>query len=342
VPKKIVFCADGTWNQPKSPAIVSGQDTNVYKLYKSLAVTTTQTTTYDDGVGTDSLPVEHWLGGAFGEGLFQKIKDGYTAIAQNYAPGDAIYIFGFSRGAYTARSLAGMISLCGLPTRNNVQLPVDTAFQAYRHKDQRQALLASLASYQLFDAKIAMLGVWDTVGALGIPGALFGDSDFNYGFLDTTLHPDVQTAYHAVSIDERRRQFVPTLWTSAPSSGQTMEQVWFAGVHSDVGGGYAETGLSDVTLGWMLNKAIRNGIESLPDATAKYGTVDPGNSLGQIHESWSFFPWGFYQRRTVPPDAVLASSVGIRLAGHVGYRPPNLNYDPADQLAGVYSSTPVV
>ena len=206
MPKKIVFCADGTWNEPKSPAIVSGQDTNVYKLYKSLAVTATQTTSYDDGVGTDASPVEHWLGGAIGEGLFQKIKDGYQAISQSYQPGDAIYIFGFSRGAYTARSLAGMIAICGLPTQNNAQCPVDTVFQAYRNKDQRQSLLAGLASFQLFDAKITLLGVWDTVGALGIPGALFGDSDFNYGFLDTTLHPDVQAAFHAISIDERRRQ----------------------------------------------------------------------------------------------------------------------------------------
>jgi hypothetical protein len=152
----------------------------------------------------------------------------------------------------------------------------------------------------------------------------------------------VLAAYHAISIDERRRQFVPTLWTSAPAPGQIMEQTWFAGVHCDVGGGYAETGLSDITLGWMLNKAIQNGIEALPGAVATYGTIDPKNALGVIHESWSFIPWGFYKRRTVPPDAVLASSVGLRLAGSVGYKPPNLTYDPSGAFAEGYASQAVV
>src|SRR5690348_5886735 len=115
--KKIVFCADGTWNHPKSPAIVSDCDTNVYKLYKLLAVTATQVPFYDDGVGAGENLLQHLLGGAFGDGLFRKIKDGYTAIAHVYEAGDAIYIFGFSRGAYTARSLAGMITACGLPTK---------------------------------------------------------------------------------------------------------------------------------------------------------------------------------------------------------------------------------
>src|ERR1700753_304930 len=117
MPKNIIFCADGTWKHPSSPAMVSGADTNVYKFYKCLAITANQVAFYDDGVGSDGLPIEKLLGGAFGDGLFHKIKDGYTAVAHVYEAGDAVSIFGFSRGAYTARSLAGMISACGLPTQ---------------------------------------------------------------------------------------------------------------------------------------------------------------------------------------------------------------------------------
>lgn len=324
--KNIAFCADGTWNHPHSPALVSGADTNVYKLYKTLAVTSSQTTFYDDGVGSDGIEVWRLLGGAFGTGLFQKVKDGYTAVAHVYEEGDSIYLFGFSRGAYTARSLAGMIAICGLPTKNFDQHMVDTAFEAYRNRDQRKALLDSLADYHLFDAKITLLGVWDTVGALGIPGAVFGASSLVYGFLDTSLHPDVLHAYHAVSIDERRREFQPSLWTNVPAQGQTMEQVWFAGVHSDVGGGYAENGLSDITLSWMLGKAIENHIETIPAAASPYLNLDPKHSLDTIHESWNVL-WGFPERRSVPAGSVLSNSVAIRLGGEVNYHPPNLSLD---------------
>ena len=256
MPKKIIFCADGTWCHPKSPSLVENGDTNVYKIYKSFCYTPTQAATYDSGVGADGGLLQHITGGAFGEGLFKKVKDGYAAIANLYKQDDAIYIFGFSRGAYTARSLAGMIANCGLPTKQFDQNLVETAFRAYRHKDQRAGLLQSLSAYGLYDAKITCLGVWDTVGSLGIPVDPLGLDSKEYGFLDTNLHPDVLNAFHAVSIDERRREFPPTLWTAPFANGQTVEQVWFAGVHCDVGGGYNETGLSSVTLNWMLRKAL--------------------------------------------------------------------------------------
>jgi len=339
--KKIVFCADGTWNHPHRSAEVRGQDTNVVKLFRSLiAQDGVQLPFYDKGVGTSQLPVEHLLGGIFGDGLFQKIRDGYRDIARHYEAGDELYIFGFSRGAYTARSLAGMIAICGLPIRNNTMFPVDTAFQAYRNKNQRQAILASLSTYGLFDAKITMLGVWDTVGTLGIPGA-FGDARFNYGFLDTSLHVDVLSAYHALSIDERRREFPPTLWTGPPATGQMVEQVWFAGVHSDVGGGYEETALSDIALSWMLNKAVGRGLLVRSDAIARYGTMDPAYALGTIHESWHFW-WLPFKRRDIPDNAVIANGVNQRIQGNVGYHPPNLKYDLSGPLASGYGSEKVV
>ena len=132
--KRIVFCADGTWD-------TSSMNTNVYKLYKSLLTRADQVCFYDDGVGADGDPLWKLIGGAFGTGLWQKIKDGYTKLAHVYEAGDSLFFFGFSRGAYTARSLAGMVAACGLPTKNFTDDLVNTAFQAYRQKDKRQALL---------------------------------------------------------------------------------------------------------------------------------------------------------------------------------------------------------
>ena len=245
--KRIVYCADGTWDGTQNL-------TNVYRLSKSLLQTFDQIVLYDDGVGASGAPIEQLLGGAFGTGLWQKIKDGYTRIAHVYEKDDEIFIFGFSRGAFTARSLAGMIAICGLPTANFDDGLVEPAFHAYRERDMnhRQQLLAPLTKqYNLYDAPITMVGVWDTVGSLGIPAVFGGVSPLLYGFLDTGLHSDVKNAFHAVSIDERRVEFPATLWT-AKASATVMEQIYFSGVHCDVGGSYPERGLADITLGWMM------------------------------------------------------------------------------------------
>jgi uncharacterized protein (DUF2235 family) len=335
--KRIVFCADGTWDSVQ-------EDTNVYKLFKAIPVTSNQVAYYDDGVGADGTLIEKLLGGAFGNGLFQKIKDGYTKISHVYEPGDDIFIFGFSRGAYTARSLAGMIAICGLPSASFDDNLVNTAFSAYRQGDpqQRQSILDSLSGYNLYDAKLKMVGVWDTVGALGIPALIGGVDPILYGFLDTRLHPDVLNAYQALAIDERRREFPPTLWTppSTPVAGQTVEQVWFCGVHCDVGGGYPETGLSDITFSWMMGKANDLGLQIDPGVWAQYGSLDAKNALGQLHSSWNVF-WGFPRSRTVADDALLANSVAIRCGQQSGYEPDNLDvYDGG--LAPSYQIVEVV
>jgi uncharacterized protein (DUF2235 family) len=319
--KRIIFCADGTWDRAQN-------DTNVYKLFKALPTTSDQAPYYDDGVGSDGTLIEKLGGGAFGAGLFQKIKDGYAKIAQVYDAGDDIFIFGFSRGAFTARSLAGMIAVCGLPTTPTFDPNlVNAAFNAYRQRDpsQRNTLLAGLSQFNLFDAKLKMVGVWDTVGSLGVP-ALAGQVDpLIDGFLDTNLHPDVLNAYQALAIDERRREFPPTLWTppSPPLAGQTLEQVWFCGVHCDVGGGYPETGLSDITLSWMMGKARNLGLQIDPAVWAQYATLDAKNALGQLHDSWSVL-WGFPKARTVANDSTLSNSVAIRFEYQSGYQPENL------------------
>jgi uncharacterized protein (DUF2235 family) len=335
--KRIIFCADGTWDGAQD-------DTNVYKLFKAIPITSGQIAFYDDGVGADGTPIEKLLGGAFGDGLFQKIKDGYTKIAHVYEQDDEIFIFGFSRGAFTARSLAGMIAICGLPTALFDDNLVNTAFQAYRNPAQRAALLASLNNYSLFDTKIKMVGVWDTVGSLGIP-ALFGQVDpLVDGFLDTGLHPDVLNAYQALAIDECRREFPPTLWTppSPPVAGQVLEQIWFSGVHCDVGGGYPETGLSDTTLSWMIGKAQSLGLQIDPTVSAQYASVDAKYALDQLHISWNVL-WGFPKSRTVENNSTLSNSVPIRCEYESSYQPENLtlnNGAPASSYQVVEVVTP--
>jgi len=323
--KRIAFCADGTWDGV-------GNNTNVYKMSKAIQrIPGEQIVYYDDGVGEDGTPIEKLLGGAFGTGLFQKIKQGYSQISDVYEEGDELFIFGFSRGAYTARSLAGMIAACGLPTRQHDSHLVDTAFQAYRSKDpaQRKSILDSLAAYGLVSAPITMVGVWDTVGSLGIPAIFGGVSNLIYGFLDTSLNPHVLNAYHAVAIDERRAEFPATLWTSQPAQGQTMEQVYFCGVHCDVGGGYGDdqngTALSDITLSWMMGKAQKLGLVFSAGVIADFPSpLDEKYALDTKHESWNPI-WLFPKSRDVAANATLSNSVGVRCAEDGSYRPRNLN-----------------
>ncbi|MGA2117545.1 MAG: DUF2235 domain-containing protein [Bryobacteraceae bacterium] len=329
--RRIAFCSDGTWEGTDG-------NTNVYKIFKAIvAIPGEQYPVYDDGVGADGTPIERLLGGAAGTGLFQKIKDGYSAISSVYEEGDEVFLFGFSRGAYTARSLAGMIAICGLPTKNPDTNLVNTAFEAYRSKDRRAAIMATLGGYGLVDAKLTMVGVWDTVGSLGIPALVGGVDPLLYGFLDTGLHPDVLNAYHAVSIDERRREFPATLWTGPFAAGQIVDQVYFCGVHGDVGGGYVDdsgtgTTLSDITLSWMMSKAQALGLSFDPAVAARFPSpIDKKYALDTKHESWSPL-WLFPKSREIAQNAALANSVELRWQIDVTYRPPNLS--PAGGLPG--------
>lgn len=334
MPKNIIICTDGTWDN-------ASEDTNVVKMSRMLLRTSQQVVFYDDGVGVDGTPLEKLTGGAFGDGIFQKVKNGYSQIAQVYDQGDNLFLFGFSRGAYTARSVAGMIASCGLPTGGFDDNLVDTAFNAYRNPDQRAAILATLGRYNLFDAKIKMVGVWDTVGALGIP-ALFGGVEADYEFLSTSLHPDVLNAYHAMSIDERREEFPATLWQVPvpPVPNQTLVQVYFTGVHCDVGGGYPETQLSDITFGWMASQADALGALFNEAALSPYESIGAANTLGMKHESWEPV-WGIPRERTIDPAANLGNSVSIRYGTDPTYRPTNLAVN-GGAFASSYGTVPVV
>ena len=305
MPSNIVVCLDGTWNKPGQKDQGVETETNVRKLYEALAVRPDQLRRYFPGVGTD--PGEKVSGGAFGWGLFDQIKNAYRALREQFTPGDRIYVFGFSRGAFSARSLAGMILRCGvvrkdiddvnvpglvadlLSTQQDGNLKIDVTdkvFAMYKHGYDKKNLpeVDRFKREYCHDTPVRLVGVWDTVGALGIPEDLFVPAlrKFDrridaqlYGFLDTDLSPRVEAAYHAVAIDEHRKPFVPTLWTDARGAaprlniaGSNVEQVWFVGAHSNVGGGYADSGLSDIALEWMAERAASNGLELEPTAVA--------------------------------------------------------------------------
>jgi uncharacterized protein (DUF2235 family) len=341
MPKRIVFCADGTWQDPLN-------NNNVYRLYKALLVTSDQVTYYDDGVGADATGLDRVLDGAFGEGILQKIQDGYTKIAHVYEPGDQIFLFGFSRGAYTARSLAGMIASCGLPTGTFTDDCVTQAFAAYRDPVNRATILGGLAACGLGPATIQMVGVWDTVGSLGIP-AIFGQIDQkNFGFLDTGLHPDIKNAYQCLAIDEQRMQFPATLWTGDPAPGQTIEQVWFSGCHGDVGGGSAQAGgvdagtrLCDITLGWMAAKAQAQGLTFDPTMAAQFAALPSQYALDGIRETWTPADGPPYHR-PIAADANVANSVAVRVQYALTYKPVNLTYDATGALGDGYTQVSVV
>jgi uncharacterized protein (DUF2235 family) len=280
--KRIIICSDGTWNRPDQR-----EPSNVVKLSNLIAPEgpggITQTVFYDLGVGTGNI-VDRLTGGAFGRGLDNNIEDNYRFLVHNFTDGDEIYLFGFSRGAYTVRSTVGLIRKCGVLRKEHAGRIRD-AYNLYRRRDASADEPESVkfrADYsRVTDVKF--VGVFDTVGALGMPvrGLRFL-SRGKYEFHDTQLSSKVKFAYHALAIDEHRTPFKPTLWTNVPKPGQTVEQVWFAGAHSDIGGSSDADGLGDVSLQWMISRASACGL-AFHEADMRQ-TVRP-NPLGPVHDS---------------------------------------------------------
>jgi uncharacterized protein (DUF2235 family) len=332
--KRIVLCCDGTWNRADQENAGKPCPTNVikiaYRLCKVAPDGVNQIVYYDQGVGTGDLE-DHLLGGATGAGLEQNIHDAYIFLLANYLPGDEIYIFGFSRGAFTARSIGGMIHKCGIISREHVEqyLGAEKLYHdAGVHADDAaaQEFRKSFSVDGDQPTPVQMIGVWDTVGALGIPlRGLRAHNKQEFQFLDTDLNPAVKFAYHALAIDEHRGPFEPTLWDSDPAPGQTIEQVWFPGVHSDVGGGYKETDLSDGPLEWMIERAKRAGLAFDAAVIAKHKTNPKPE--GTIHESMTLVyriegknerPIGTYKSESVDKSAF------DRWEKVPSYRPNNL------------------
>jgi uncharacterized protein (DUF2235 family) len=338
--KRIAYCSDGTWQTPMS-------NTNVYRLYKAMLVNSDQITFYDDGVGADFTGLQKVLGGAVGAGLNDKVMEGYTKIAHVYEPGDEIFLFGFSRGAYTVRSMGGMIANCGLPSGSLTDDCVTQAFAAYRNPDSRASILAGLSACGLADATITMIGAWDTVGALGIPALYGGIDEKTYGFLDLKLHPDVKNAYHCLAIDEHRAQFPATLWDTPPVAGQTVEQVWFSGCHGDVGGGTLIGGpvdngtrLCDISMRYMVSKAQALGLQFDPDAVAHYSQLTNEDALDIIRESWAPQD-GPVHLRPIVDSSKVSNSVALRIQYALTYQPGNLTIKEG-ALADAYNQVTLV
>lgn len=307
MPTRLVVCCDGTWNTPDQKVDGAARPTNVTKLALSVADRDStgmrQCAYYHPGVGVGRW--DHLRGGAFGAGLSANVLDAYRFLVNNYEDGDELWFFGFSRGAYTARSVAGLVRNCGILRPENLDR-LDEAYALYRARSESPRGTASTLFRRAYsyEPAIRFIGVWDTVGELGIPVPRtpllrWAARRINrrWAFHDTDLSSHVAGAFQALSIDEKRSVFAPTLWSQQEGVvGQAMEQVWFAGVHCDVGGGYAESGLSDVTLLWMMNKARSFGLELTqpPSGAVTSEGVSPTRSaeftanpdpLGPLHES---------------------------------------------------------
>lgn len=419
--KTIVICFDGTWNSWES-------GTNVSTLYSDIADDSTRSSTqrkfYDEGVGTKWY--DRIRGGALGFGLDRNIRQGYAWLASvfecekggakpapasetrkpngdlksmpphssgaEFLAGSDIYIFGFSRGAFTARSLGGLVNYLGIPaidpgTLEKDQGPLDhptikrawelynkrpTKVQSEEYKAGRGEAawrkemgdyldaVAEFRKASRYPARIHFLGVWDTVGALGVP-RVFDVSwiwrpSTKYQFHDTALCESVRNAFHAVAIDEHRANYKTTLWTGPPTATiENVEQRWFAGAHADVGGGYPDDLLHTLPLEWMAKKAASCGLEflndrqiQLPDGTIPAGIamppaafdLDGSEYTAPVHDSYAEFLLGayaltrglglqgrVYRRLLVAADGLAQTvddSAFRKWKVDPSYRPPNL------------------
>jgi uncharacterized protein (DUF2235 family) len=286
--KRIVIACDGTWKR-----IDAEHPTNVALLARAVLPTgpdgVAQVVCRLDGLGTGrgtgalARTLDRALGGAFGLGLTATVAAAYRFLVANHAPGDAILLFGFSRGAYMARSLAGLIRTAGiLPRERAAAVPAALALYRDRTPEARPegaAARAFRAGHGAVEAAVGYLGVWDTVGALGLPGYLRLAQVINQGlaFHDTSLSDRVLAARHAVAVDERRRRFPPTLWDnlSALNAGaagrdRPYRQQWFPGDHGAVGGGGPVTALSHDALVWVAEGAMAEGLALDPGSVGAW------------------------------------------------------------------------
>ena len=355
--KRLVLVLDGTWNK-------LDDNTNVWRLGQLVAPQgddgLQQCVYYSRGVGTAFG--EQIVGGSLGYGLSREVVAAYHWLMGNYDPGDEIFLFGFSRGAFTARSLAGIIKRCGLLWPGS-PLSVNELYRRYRLGGDATPIydLYGRGELDIEEERvrrhsrrvyITMIGVWDTVGALGVPfGNMPGLSRRRFRFHDTNLSVIFRNAFHALAIDEHRAAFEPTLWTrfirdvpDRPGRRRmpltNVEQRWFVGAHANVGGGIAGDDMSQLPLAWLMEKARGLGLTYRGELRLK-----GHEHLGPIHDSFAGFLFGFYAlaklgRRfhrpiAAPPEPAkggVAVTVNETIDGGVfdrwradtGYRPPNI------------------
>lgn len=326
----IVICADGTWNRPEED-IEDNFPTNVLRLARAIrpsANALKQHVFYDWGLGSYHNNIS---AGTTGKGIHKNILDGYRYIVQNYAVNDKIFLFGFSRGAYTVRALCGLINNCGILKRVDARL-ISKAWKMYKsptdnnHPDG-DAAKTFRNKHCHRSKKVHFVGAWDTVGALGIPFSLMGLFEKHDEFYDTKMGSNVSITRHAVAIDEQREDFEPTIWT--PRTGVDTKQVWFAGVHTDIGGSYPpdkHTGIrsSDTPLAWMLDEAKNAGLKIEPHLRASL----TDGTQGKLHKSRNHvFRFKSPLHRPVlvkDKPTKIHPSVRSRYLADNRYRPPQL------------------
>jgi uncharacterized protein (DUF2235 family) len=387
-PKKIVVCCDGTGNEFASKDSLDG-NSNVVKLYTALKLDVNQVAYYHPGVGTLGDPTKKGIarewsvikGLAFGYGFRDNVLDAYRYLMQHYAAGDQVYLFGFSRGSYTARALAGLLHSCGLLCRGN-EGHIPYAWRMYTEKVATQKELNAHTivpdttfrdTFSHRDFSIHFVGSWDTVSSVGWIATPLR-------LLDLAQNPTIQRARHAVSIDERRCFYLDNLWgppvevdipivlqgkpeAAAIPEIQDIQQVWFSGVHSDVGGSYPQlkSGLANITLEWMIGEARKAGAIFDPERVRMVlGTPKPGEPTAltralaplyehpnssmlhpSLHGVWwllEFFPHRYYDKddaaertriplgayRKIPNGSLIHPTVRARFQNQPCYKPENL------------------
>ncbi len=367
--KNLIVCSDGTGNEGGSTP-----SSNVYKVYKAVdkhykeksfvaedREIDEQIVFYDNGVGTEKNKYRRLLGGAIGFGFEDNVCDLYRFLARNYEPGDRIYFFGFSRGASTVRACIGFISICGLAkgkglrSRELNKLVIE-AFDAYRVRlkkpEKAQKIKESERSHGAID--IHFVGIWDTVVALGFPtrtditgpvsaifNAIFGlvekvaDTIWPHSFYDFRLTEKNKNAYQALAIDDERTAFWPFIWREKETTTQ-VEQVWFAGMHSNVGGGYGRSGTASIPLYWMMLRAKENGLEFYDDALQN--AYEDSNYHGRIHDSRDGFGLMYrYHPREIEKlcDGRLKGNIRLHNSVIHRIRHRTANYTPG-QLPGKF------
>jgi len=336
--RRLALCFDGTWNTVKDQTNVSRMHAAIHRIPDGHG-DQAQLKYYDEGVGTGRA--DRLFGGIGGFGLPKNIRQGYAWLIEHYRDDSDIYLFGFSRGAYTARSLAGLIGRCGIPaapagqTGEPLRIACDAlameAYNIYRGATGPDEASRNFLKSKSRDVTIHFIGVWDTVGTLGAP---FADIRLIEQFHDTGLGKNVKNAYHALAIDEHRKDYKATLWTKNPGNAR-VEQRWFPGAHANVGGGYDDDLLPDLALAWMADRARDSGLD-LDDEILR---LDGNEYRSPVRDSFKEFMGGIYKAikfgsrhyRTIGDgiNEVIDESAYRKWRAEPGYRPPNLAHAAA-------------
>ena len=293
MPKNIVVFSDGTGQEGGK-----GNNTNVYKLFNMIEDRTeNQVSFYDRGLGTGWKKITGNVGGM---GISRNIRECYEFIFENYQAGDNIFLFGFSRGAITIRSLSEFIHLFGILPKSRLEL-INQAYNIYRisnNEKRKKSAMDFVSNHPNQHCQIKFLGVWDTVDALGLPFKelnFFVDwiPFFRHKYHNLRLSSSVTHARHALAIDDERLTFHPKIWDKEIEDYQSMKQVWFYRMHTDIGGGYKEHELSDIALAWMVSEAKDCGLRIFSENEVEIDQIHDGI----MHDSRKGFPKNLFRSK---------------------------------------------